>query len=308
MTENLSQFEQLQKTLLDKKEQVVNSIKDKHQDSLDWLKRQGVDVDEIREKQVSRLAAAAATGILLLAPGSMAAKQLPGANIALLEAGPGKDVASLVTGEDPGGSLAGRVKELLASNDPDKEKQIEKIIEDKLAIKAKYELEGYRMNVNTGLIGAEQHLYRWPGDTLEAHLENSDDRLMYGPSGIAPNRGAWGYFGTAPSKEARDQERYYFALQTFLSPNWQADPRGTYNFFKFRKMIAINTNTGQTVVGVGGDAGPAKWTGKSYGGSPEIMHHLGYGAGSRKGEILILFVEDTDNSIPLGPVSLGGGK
>jgi TolB-like protein len=296
------QLSNLQKVLEDKKTQVVAAIAQKHSDSLDWLKKNGLDIQEMKEHQVKRLAAATATGILMLTPGSM----ISGSPDETVQARSlEKDSVDLAGVENPGVFLANTLKEKMATKD---EASVESFVEANFGVKGKYELEGKRLNVNVGLIGAEQHLYRWAGDTVEAHLENDSDRQMFGRSGIAPNRGAYGYFGTSGEKLARDRERYYFAIQTFLSPTWSTDLKGTYNFFRFRKLIAINTTTGEAVVGVVGDAGPAQWTGKSYGGSPEVMHYLGLGKGPRKGEILLLIVEDQENKIPLGPVKIGQGS
>lgn len=294
----------LKNNLEAKKSLLLSSIKEKHSDALDWLEKKGLDLGEVKDSQIKRLAAAAATGILLLSPGSVAAKALPNPVTGLL-AGPGKDVANLTTINDPGAAFAGLIKEkLTTAGDKIKEQELEKLIKDSVGVDAKYEIDGFRLNTNVGLIGAEQHLYRWPGDTPIAHNIFPEDAAMYGSSGIAPNRGAYGYFGSVGDQAAVQRERYYFAIQTFLSPNWAKDQRATYEFFKFRKLIAVNTRTGQAAVGVVGDAGPAQFTGKSYGGSPEMMESLGLAKGPRKGEILLLLVNDPENKIPLGSVSL----
>ena len=52
-----------------------------------------------------------------------------------------------------------------------------------------------------------------------------------------------------------------------------------------------------------GDAGPAEWTGKQFGASPESMKVLDLHKGSRKGLVIFLFVDDPDNLVPLGPLS-----
>ena len=132
---------------------------------------------------------------------------------------------------------------------------------------------------------------------------------MFGPAGIAPGLGAWGYF--TPSKQAftkedEMRERYYLAVQTFLSPGFSERVREYRDFYKFRKMLVVNPKTGQAVVAVIGDAGPAQWTGKHLGGSPEVMHELGLAKGSRKGPVLYFFVDDPENKIPLGPVKAEG--
>ena len=51
-----------------------------------------------------------------------------------------------------------------------------------------------------------------------------------------------------------------------------------------------------------GDSGPSKFTGKTFGGSPEIMEYLQRVDGAQKGKVVILFIEDPDNKVALGPV------
>lgn len=189
----------------------------------------------------------------------------------------------------------------------DEEQKIADVITKDLGFKVAPELDGKRLNRTYGVIGGEQHLYRYPGDTLFAHARTAQDWAMYGSSGIAPGLGAWGYF--APSKEEfshedEERERYYLAVQTFLAPGF-AERVGEYrDFFKFRKMIVVNPKTGQAVVAVIGDAGPGVSTGKHLGGSPEVMHELGLATGPRKGAVLYFFIDDPDNKVPLGPIKL----
>ena len=76
------------------------------------------------------------------------------------------------------------------------------------------------------------------------------------------------------------------------------------DFFKFRKMLVVNPKTGQAVVAVIGDAGPAEWTGKHLGGSPEVMDALGLADGPRKGPVLYFFIDDPKNEVRLGPVNV----
>ena len=69
-------------------------------------------------------------------------------------------------------------------------------------------------------------------------------------------------------------------------------------------MLVVNPLTGQAVVSDIADAGPAVWTGKHLGGSPEVMHFLGFADGPRKGAVLYFFINDLDDKIPLGPINL----
>lgn len=195
--------------------------------------------------------------------------------------------------------------------DKEEEEAIAEIITRNTGIKVKADAEGKRLNRTYGVIGGEQHLYRYPGDNLYAHARSASDWAMYGSAGVAPHLGAWGYF--APSKqeftkEDEERERYYLAVQTFLSPGFAERVNEYRDFFKYRKILVVNPKTGQAVVAVIGDAGPAEWTGKHLGGSPEVMHELGLAGGSRKGEVLYFFIDEAENKIPLGPVKLVEAK
>lgn len=203
--------------------------------------------------------------------------------------------------------LSDKVPEEIRPLQSTEEKEIINILNDNFGFNVEAEMEGIRLNRNYGLIGGEQHLYRYPGDNLYAHAENASDYAMFGDAGIAPGLGAWGYF--VPSKNDfknsdKEKERYYLAIQTFLTPGF-AENFGRYrNFFRFRKMLVVNPKTGQAVVAVIGDAGPAEWTGKHLGGSPEVMDALGLAGGPRKGPVLYFFIDDRGGEVPLGPLKV----
>lgn len=203
--------------------------------------------------------------------------------------------------------LIDKLPEEMRALTPEEEARVTEVLSRELNIKVVPTLEGKRLNRSYGLIGGEQHLYRYPGDNLYAHARSAQDWAMFGSAGIAPHLGAWGYF--APSKEQfssqdEERERYYLAVQTFLAPGFSENVSQYRDFFKFRKMLVINPKTGQAVVAVVGDAGPAQWTGKHLGGSPEVMHELGLASGPRKGAVLYFFVDDPEDKIPLGPIKV----
>lgn len=204
-------------------------------------------------------------------------------------------------------SLTDKVPKEVRPLNPLEEKEITDILSKNFGFKTAAEINGIKLNRSYGLIGGEQHLYRYPGDNLYAHADNASDWGKYGGAGIAPGLGAWGYF--APSKQAfteteKQRERYYLAVQTFLAPGF-AEHFGEYrDFFRFRKMLVVNPKTGQAVVAVVGDAGPSEWTGKHLGGSPEVMDALGLATGPRKGPVLYFFIDDPKDEVPLGPINV----
>lgn len=168
-------------------------------------------------------------------------------------------------------------------------------------------LGGNQLNRTYGYIGAEQHLMRYPGDTMDSHFQTAEEAAATGRSGMAPGRGAWGYFAKSSAEMTQrdiDREKYYLAVQTFLSPGWKERTGELYAFFKFRKMLIVNPDNGNAMVVVLGDAGPAPATGKHLGGSPEVMKYLKRVDGAQKGAVLYYFIDDPEDKIPLGPVTV----
>ncbi|HVT01302.1 MAG TPA: hypothetical protein VHE53_03675 [Patescibacteria group bacterium] len=195
----------------------------------------------------------------------------------------------------------------------DEESSVSAVLTRDFGVPISAELDGIRLNRSYGYIGAEQHLARYPGDTMATHFSTpsgptppEEIQKAYS-SGMAPGLGGWGYFApsaTQMTQEDSDREKYYIAVQSFLAPGF-ADHTGEYiKFFKFRKMILVNPQNGKAIVVVIGDAGPAEWTGKSLGGSPEVMKYLERVDGKARGAVLYYFIDDPDNKIPLGPIDI----
>ncbi len=207
--------------------------------------------------------------------------------------------------------LVGQLNQMLPkegkSLDPNKETAILDILSKDFGVSVRAEIDDIRLTKNYGIIGGEQHLYRYPGDSLYAHFDKTTDWAMYGDAGIAPHLGAWGYFTSSKenfTESDKLREKYYLAIQTFLVPGYAENVVLYRDFFKFRKMLVVNPQTGQAVIAVIGDAGPSEWTGKDLGGSPEVMHQLGLAEGPRKGLVLYFFIDDPNDEIHLGSVKV----
>ncbi len=189
--------------------------------------------------------------------------------------------------------LVKRIKDILskdkASLTQGDEEQLAKLLSKYLRLKLKVTLDGNRLNEIYGYIGAEQHLFRWSGDNLASH----DLR----ESGIAPLKGSFGFF------DNENQEKYYVAVQLHELPDWNEDWPVLKPWYRYRKVLVYNPDNGRSVIAVIGDSGPAKFTGKTFGGSPEVMKYLERVDGAQKGRVIILFIDDPDNKIALGPVS-----
>jgi len=160
------------------------------------------------------------------------------------------------------------------------EEELSKRIKKVLGINAVAILENNHLNQTYGNIGAEQHLARFPGD----YVDN-----------MAPGLGGWGYVPP-------DTEPYYVAVQTLYLPDWNTNTRYLSNWYKFRHCLVINPVNGKAVIAAVADAGPSWWTGKQFGGSPEVMAYLGLNVHMQKGPVVLFFVDDPQGLIPLGPV------
>ncbi len=176
---------------------------------------------------------------------------------------------------------------------------LEQQLSDLLGFEVLAELNGYRLNHSLGVMGGEQHLMRYPGDSLENHNQ-------YLEAGIAANRGAFGWFTIDGelTPQAIAREKYYFAVQTMYLDNWHLESATLKPWYKFRKMIVINPAEGLAVVGVVGDAGPISFVKKQFGGSPEVIREGKIWSPRSRGRVILYFVNDPDDQVPLGVINL----
>lgn len=260
-----------------------------------FLKERGTDLSKLREHSAKIISAGALTGTLLLAPPT-GINHLPTPNEIVQKIQKG-----VTDSNSPQESFISSLKEILPEQTRpltrEEEKTLEQIFKNVLGVDAKATLEGEHLNTTYGLIGAEQHLKRYPGDDINNHAP-------YYKEGIAPGLGAWGYFSR--SKEEmnpvlEETERWYAVVQTLYLPDWNTRTRYLREWYKYRKVLIVNTNNGNAVVAAIADSGPAAWTGKVFGGSPEVMEYLG-GPRYKKGPVVLFFVDDPENKVPLGPV------
>ena len=246
---------------------------------------------DLRQKSARLLAGAGLVGSLLAMP-------MPQSMTVPTEIS--EPIKSILTNQQ---KVLGNLQEIIphqpAKLTDDQATKIEDLISQNTNIKVKATLDGQSLNHNVGYIGFEQHLARYPGDTLSGHDDLQE-------AGMAPGRGAFGYFAKDSqdfSTKAYLQEKYYCVVQTLYLPNWNTDYRQLKDWYAFRKMLVVNPVNGNAIVCAIGDAGPAEWTGKQFGGSPETMQYLDLNNGPKKGLVLMLFVDDPNNNVPLGPVN-----
>ena len=278
-----------------------------------YFKERNIDPSKVREHSAKIIGAGALAGaILLKPPGDM--KSLPPPT-ELLEKFDVKNSNQLIA---PTESLVQAVKSVIPKFPKPltrtQEKYLEQVFQNIIGVSTKATLEGEHLNTTYGYIGAEQHLRRYPGDVLINHAPESkelggewyesEDVLR---SGMASGKGAWGYFAKSKEQftsELEETEKWYSVVQTLYLPDWNTRTRYLREWYKYRKALIVNVDNGKAVVTAIADSGPAAWTGKHFGGSPEVMNYLG-GPRYKKGAVVLFFVDDPENKVPLGPVEYG---
>jgi hypothetical protein len=92
------------------------------------------------------------------------------------------------------------------------------------------------------------------------------------------------------------------AVQTLYLSDWETRLPYLRDWYKFRKVLVVNPKNGKAVVADIADSGPAIWTGKQFGGSPEVMDYLESKDGRQRGPVVLFFVDDPGDKVPLGPL------
>jgi len=296
--------EELRQKLKVKHLEAKKRLSEKHPQVESFFKEKGIDPGKIRQHSAKIIGAGALTGTLLLAPPS-GINSLPSPK-EIIEKLKSAKTFQVHSAQD-------LLVESMRSFLPEKprfltrneEKLLEQLFDELIDVKAKANLEGEHLNTTYGYIGAEQHLRRYPGDVLVGHGEGE---ILN--SGLAPGLGAWGYFALSKDKLGTDlieTEKWYAVVQTLYLPDWNRRQPYLKDWYKYRKVLIVDTDNGNAVVASIADSGPAAWTGKHFGGSPEVMNYLG-GSRYKKGPVIIFFVDDPENKVPLGPVEYANIK
>lgn len=276
--------EQFKQRLKLKRQSAADDFKSRHSQAADWLLSAGIAVGNIR----SSLTKLAASG--MIAGSLLAFSPMPAPADLELSATALSLISAQQLREKLWKNIRPQLPDKISGLNRSQETAISISVRQTLGIDAKFEMDGQRLNHQYGWMGAEQHLMRFPGDSVPD---------------MAPKTGAWGYFAKSRndfSDDLSQMEKYYVAVQTLYLPEWNKEYPVLKEWYKYRKVLVINPNSGRSVVAIIADAGPAGWTGKQFGGSPEVMEHLEYVTGKRKGPVILMFIDDPQNKIKLGPV------
>jgi hypothetical protein len=277
------------------------AFSERHPHAEKFLKERGLELEKIRQHSAKIIGTGALAGAMLISSGGSELKTLPSPQEVLSK------LKDKIVGDteninhkflvDTLNSILPKKPKPLKRNE---EKFLEQIFKNILGVSTRANLEGEHLNTTFGQIGLEQHLRRYPNDTLSAH---STDPIVL-EEGMAPGLGAWRYFSNSKEEltsELENMERWYAVVQTLYLPDWNKRAQYLRDWYKYRKVLIVNTENGNAVVAAIADSGPAAWTGKHFGGSPEVMNYLG-GVKYTKGEVVVFFVDDPENKVKLGPV------
>lgn len=273
--------------LKEKYSQAQRRFKNRHPHAHVFLAHKGTPPEKLRHHAAELVTTGALAGALMLASPAIKTKDAKLAQLAPAER------EQLISNE-----LQAVLPPTVGALTPNQEASVSDILEKYYKIHAAAQLDGNRLNDSYGYIGAEQHLPRYPGDSVDQHD-------AYVASGITPGRGAWGYFASSKdgfTQNLMNKEKYYVAVQTLYLPDWNTRTKELRDWYQYRKVILVNPVNGKTIIADIADSGPANWTGKQFGGSPEVMAYLGLNVGPQKGAVLLFFVNDPDNRVSLGPL------
>lgn len=279
--------------------EIKNNFNKKYPHVEKFFADRGTELANVRQHSAKVITTGALTGTLLFAPPMVAQNISPISQVIKSMSEVGSTSSSIPLQQELLASVNKLLPERVGPMDRSTEKALEQTFSNIIGVPAKATLEGEHLNTTYGYIGAEQHLMRYPGDTMATHpsLAEKDE-------GMAPGRGAWGYFAYSKSemtKQDIENEKWYAVVQTLYLPDWKSRLNYLRDWYKYRKVLIVNTENGNAVVADIADSGPAAWTGKHFGGSPEVMNYLG-GSRYKKGPVVIFFVDDPQNKVPLGPV------
>lgn len=176
---------------------------------------------------------------------------------------------------------------------------LEQQLTDLLGFTVTAELADHRLNHSVGIMVAQSHLRRSPTDVLEAHGK-------YTEAGLARDRGGFGWFteNGELTTQGIEREKYCFAVQLHYLNIWHQQAEELRNWYKYRKMVVVNPSEEMAVVGVIGNIGPDSWIQEQFAASPEIIREGNIWSQKTLGHVFLFFVDDPDDTIPLGPVSM----
>lgn len=182
--------------------------------------------------------------------------------------------------------------------DSESELYLEQQLGELLGFQVSSNLDGFSLLYNTGKIKSLPHVKTNPNDTISSH--------EYPYAGLKSSRASYGWFLENGSVNEASQriEKYYCSLPLYYYPEWSEKSQQMKKWYKYRKMLIVNPFEGMAVVTAVATIGPAIPTRYQFGASPEAVIEGKLWSSQALGRVLVLFIDDPQNSVPLGPIKL----
>lgn len=179
---------------------------------------------------------------------------------------------------------------------------LEQQLSDMLGFQIATKLQGQQLLHTQGTIRALPHLKRSPTDTAQEHY--------FAKLPFSNKRGYFGWLHQNPTTRTSPEllEKYYLALPFYLIPEWETQATSLKKWYAFRKVVVVNPHELEAVVCAVGDSFDFGYAKYQFGASPEVIMEGKCWSPKTLGKVLLFFVLDEDDSIPLGPVSMSQFK
>jgi hypothetical protein len=175
---------------------------------------------------------------------------------------------------------------------------LEQQLGDLLGFQIATKLQNQQLLHSYGTIRALPHLKRSPTDTHEAH--------DYSRASFCDKRSYFGWLHQHTSAQSSPElhEKYYLAFPFYLLPDWQTQSASYKKWFALRKVVVVNPHEQRAVVASVLNCYDFGYTKYQFGGSPELIIQGKCWSPRSLGKVLVFFVVDELDQVPLGPVSL----
>lgn len=182
--------------------------------------------------------------------------------------------------------------------DSESELYLEQQLGEVLGLEVSSEIAGHRLLYNTGKVKALPHSKLHPTDTIASHVfpyaQLSEKRSSYG----------WFLEQGKVSEESEKVEKFFCALPLYFFADWQTDPKLAKKWYKHRKIIFINPMENLAVICAVSSIGPNAPSRYQFGASPETIVAGKFWSPRSSGRALVLFVDDPNDTVQLGPRKL----
>ena len=176
---------------------------------------------------------------------------------------------------------------------------LEQQLSDILGFEVTTQLENQELLYTSGTVAAEPHLRRTTTDTLQDHTHIH-------AAGLSKHRSFFGWFSGLPTltDQAIMREQYYISVPLYSWPDWTENQHHLRKWYAFRKVVVCNPAEHRAVVAVVGNASATMQNRYQFGASSEVIRQGRLWSSKARGRVIVFFVDDPQDLVPLGPIQL----